>query len=34
MGMSQYAGYRALSVDYPLTSSKKKPAAPAKGKKK
>jgi hypothetical protein len=37
MGMSQYAGARALSIDYPLTSTKKKAApakAPAKAKKK
>jgi enolase len=33
MGMSQYAGYRALSVDYPLTT-KSKPASKAKAKKK
>lgn len=33
MGMSQYAGYRALSVDYPLAAKKKK-AVPAKAAKK
>ncbi|HET6512349.1 MAG TPA: hypothetical protein VFH43_09160, partial [Candidatus Kapabacteria bacterium] len=32
MGMSQYAGYRALSVDYPIGTKKK--ATPSKSKKK